>query len=69
MREDPVELMQGDPHERSRRLAALTGLDETAIWEWGAVERVSTALVLTGLGLEPIERQMLEAAELAARLR
>jgi streptomycin 6-kinase len=69
MREDPVELMQGDPHERSRRLAVLTGLDETAIWEWGAVQRVSTARVHSGLGLEPIERQMLEAAELAARLR
>lgn len=68
MREDPLELMAGDPHERSRRLAAMTGLDETAIWEWGAIERVSTALVLTGLGLEPIEQQMLEAAELAARV-
>lgn len=67
MREDPVELMAGDPHERSHRLAGMTGLDEVAIWEWGAVERVSTALVLTGLGLEPIEQQMLEAAELAAR--
>ncbi len=68
MREDPLELMTGDPHERSRRLAAMTGLDEVAIWEWGAVERVSTALVLTGLGLEPIEQQMLEAAELAVRV-
>ncbi|MEO8541770.1 MAG: aminoglycoside phosphotransferase family protein [bacterium] len=66
MREDPLELMAGDPHERSRRLAALTGTDETAIWEWGAVERLSTALVLAGIDLEPLAGQMLRAAEFAA---
>ncbi len=44
MREDPVELLEGDPRERARWLAARTGLDATAIWEWGVVERVSTGL-------------------------
>ena len=40
MREDPLELLDGDPYERTRWLAARTGLDATAIWEWGVVERV-----------------------------
>src|SRR3954452_11978449 len=43
MREDPAELMtDADPWDRARFLAARTGTDATAIWEWGAAERVST---------------------------
>jgi hypothetical protein len=42
MREDPVELLAGDPRSRARRLARRCGLDATAIWEWGVAERVST---------------------------
>ncbi len=67
MREDPVPLLQGDPYERARRLAAWTGRDATAIWEWGAIERVSTGLVATRIDLQPEARQMLEAADLVAR--
>jgi streptomycin 6-kinase len=63
MREDPVELLHGDPTERARRLAALSGLDVTAIWEWGVVERVSTGLLGTKVGLQPVARQMLETAD------
>lgn len=63
MREDPVELLQGDPMDRAQRLAASTGLDPTAIWEWGVVERVSTGLILTGIELQPAARQMLKAAD------
>jgi streptomycin 6-kinase len=66
MREDPVELMDGDPRARSRWLAARCGLDATAIWEWGVVERVSTGLLCTKVDLQPIGRQMLAAAEYAA---
>lgn len=66
MREDPQELMVGDPHDRSRLLAALTGRDEVAIWEWGVVERVSTGLVCTAIGLQPFGRQMLDAAHFVA---
>jgi streptomycin 6-kinase len=66
MREDPLELMAGDPHERSRWLARRTGLDETAIWEWGVVERVSTGLLGTAVGLQPVARQMLAAADAIA---
>jgi streptomycin 6-kinase len=32
-------------------LATLTGVDETAIWEWGFIERVSTGLLATELGM------------------
>jgi streptomycin 6-kinase len=66
MREDPVDLVEGDPRRRSRWLARRTGLNEKAIWEWGVVERMSTGLLLTEIGLEPVGRQMLVAAEVVA---
>jgi streptomycin 6-kinase len=44
------------------RLAARTGLDPVATWEWGCVERVSTGLVCTGIDLQPVGREMLAAA-------
>ena len=63
MREDPLD---GDLSERAHRLAGRTGLDVTAIWEWGVVERVSTGLLGTRVGLQPIARQMLAAADRVA---
>ncbi|HET6529203.1 MAG TPA: aminoglycoside phosphotransferase family protein [Actinoplanes sp.] len=67
MREDPVELMAGDPWDRAHRLARRTGTDPVAIWEWGVVERVATGLVATAIGLEPVGSQMLAAADAIAR--
>jgi streptomycin 6-kinase len=66
MREDPVDLISGDPFERARWLAAQSGLDATKIWEWGVVERVSTGLLCTKVGLQPVGRQMLAAADFVA---
>jgi streptomycin 6-kinase len=66
MREDPLDLLDGDPHERARWLAARTGLDPTAIWEWGVVERVSTGLLATKVGLQPVGGQMLAVADRVA---
>ena len=63
LRGDPVELMQGDPTERARWLARRTGLDTTAAWEWGAVERVSSGLVCHVMEMQVEARQFLEAAE------
>ncbi|MEV4640936.1 aminoglycoside phosphotransferase family protein [Actinoplanes sp. NPDC049548] len=63
MREDPVELMAGDPWDRARLLAGRTGLDASAVWEWGVAERVSTGLLATGIGLQPVGDEMLAAAE------
>ena len=67
MREDPLELMTGDPSARARWLARRCGLDATAIWEWGMAERVSTGLLATQIGLQPIARHMLVAADHLSR--
>jgi streptomycin 6-kinase len=63
MREDPFD---GDLRERARWLAGQTGLDEDAIWEWGVIERVSTGLLATRVGLQPVGREMLAAADRVA---
>jgi streptomycin 6-kinase len=63
MREDPQEMLDGDPYERVRWLAARTGRDPVAIWEWGVVERVSTGLLAERIGLQPVGRQMLAVAD------
>lgn len=68
MREDPVELMAGDPFARAEWLATRTGLDATAIWEWGVAERVSTGLLATTIDLQPVGAQMLAAADRIAEL-
>ncbi|HEX7132097.1 MAG TPA: aminoglycoside phosphotransferase family protein, partial [Iamia sp.] len=68
-------LMREDPdtpaalEARCDQLAARTGLDATAIWEWGVVERVSTGLVCERIGLQPVGRRMLAAADQLAALR
>ena len=66
MREDPVELMDGDPHDRAEWLADRSGKDAAAIWEWGVVERVSTGLLGRRDGLQPTADQMLHAADVIA---
>jgi streptomycin 6-kinase len=66
-------LLREDPdtpdvlRDRCAWLAARTGLDPTAIWEWGVVERVATGLVCEQIGLQPIGRQLLLAADAVAR--
>ena len=44
-------------------MAERHGLDAVAIWEWGVVERVSTGLITTKIGLQPVGRQMLALAD------
>lgn len=68
MRGDPVELLTGDPLERARWLAARTGLDPVATWEWGVIERVSTGLLCTQIHLQPLGRDTLRTAEAVAGL-
>ena len=63
MREDPLELMVGDPRDRAKWLADRTGLRADAIWEWGVIERVSTGLFGTEIEMQPVARHMLAAAE------
>lgn len=66
MRGDPVDLLAGDPLERARWLAARTGLDPVATWEWGVIERVSTGLLCTQIHFEPLGRDTLRAADAVA---
>jgi streptomycin 6-kinase len=47
-------------------LARLTGLDADAIWEWGALGRVSTGLHCTAIDLQPVAREMLAVADRVA---
>jgi streptomycin 6-kinase len=67
MREDPLELLEGDPHARANWLALRSRLDARAIWEWGVVERVSTGLLCTKIDLQPVGRQMLAVADHVAK--
>jgi streptomycin 6-kinase len=68
MREDPLGILAGDARQRARWLAARTRRSADAIWEWGVVERVSTGLVCTRVGLEPVGRQMLAVADRLSRV-
>lgn len=45
-------------------LSAQTGIEETAIWEWGFLERVSSGLYCLDLGIEDLGRPFLQTAEM-----
>jgi streptomycin 6-kinase len=66
MREDPAEILDGGARGRAGWLAQRTGLDATAIWVWGVVERVSTGLLCTRIDLQPVAREMLRVADRVA---
>ena len=63
MREDPAELLHADAYARAEWLAHRTGLNATAIWEWGVIERVSTGLLATKIDQQPTGRHMLAVAD------
>ena len=67
MRDWSEELLTGDTlrlaYERCARLAALTGVEERAIWQWGFMERVSTGLHLLELGMKTEALATLAVAE------
>lgn len=66
MRGDPVELLAADPRDRALWLAAHTGLDATAIWEWGVIHRMQTGLHCEEIDVQPLGRQTLAAVEAVA---
>jgi streptomycin 6-kinase len=68
MREDAAELLAGDPWDRVRMLAVRTGTDPVAIWEWGAIERLSNGLLCLETGLEQNGRDCLAASDRLANL-
>jgi streptomycin 6-kinase len=51
-------------HRYCALLSASTGVEETAIWEWGFLERVSSGLYCLELGIEELGRPFLQTAEL-----
>ena len=63
LREDPDEPGAADPMATARWMAERYDLDATAIWEWSVIERVSTGLVATEIGLQPVGRQLLALAD------
>ena len=62
LREDPDEPLAADPMATARWMADRHDLDATAIWEWAVIERVSTGLVATEIGLQPVGRELLAFA-------
>lgn len=68
LREDPDEPLATDPLATARWMADRHGLDATAIWEWSVLERVSTGLVTTEIGLQRVGRQLLSLADRLAEL-
>ena len=67
------ELLAGDPVELAGRycrlLAEQTGIDRTAIGEWGFLERVSSGLHILDLGRPDLAAPFLETAERLATAR
>ena len=63
LREDPDELLSRGAAATVAGVAARTGTDPEAIWDWACAERVSTGLVATAIDLQPVGRQMLAAAD------
>ena len=49
--------------ERAERLAARTGVDATAIWEWGTIHRVVSGLYSRSIGFQPFGDLLLAEAD------
>ena len=67
LRDWNADLLEGPVAERAgqrcRWLCDITGADETAAWEWGFIERVSTGLVMLEIGLTREAQECLNIAE------
>lgn len=58
-----------DLHARARRLAARTGVDATAVWEWGTIHRVVSGLYSRRIGFQPFGDLLLAEADRLNRMR
>ena len=56
-----------DLHARANRLAARTGVDAVAIWEWGTIHRVVAGLYSRKIGLQPFGDLLIAQADLLTR--
>jgi streptomycin 6-kinase len=52
-----------DLRARAVRLAARTGVDVTAIWEWGTIHRVTSGLYSRSIGFQPFGDLLLAEAD------
>jgi streptomycin 6-kinase len=52
-----------DLRARAERLAARTGVDATAIWEWGTIHRVTSGLYSRSIGFQPFGDLLLAEAD------
>lgn len=52
-----------DLRERTERVAVRTGVDATAIWEWGTIHRVVSGLYSRSIGFQPFGDLMLAKAD------
>jgi streptomycin 6-kinase len=56
-----------DLHARAKRLAARTGVDAIAIWEWGTIHRVIGGLYSRKIGFQPFGDLLLAEADRLTR--
>ncbi len=52
-----------DLRTRTERLAARTGVDATAIWEWGTIHRVVSGVYASSIGIQPFGELLLAEAD------
>ena len=52
-----------DLRARAERLAARTGVDVTAIWEWGTIHRVVSGVYSRSIGFQPFGGLLLAEAD------
>ncbi|WP_433162603.1 aminoglycoside phosphotransferase family protein [Kribbella sp. CA-247076] len=52
-----------DLRARTVRLASRTGVDATAIWEWGTIHRVFSGVYATSINFQPFGHQLLTEAD------
>lgn len=52
-----------DLRVRAQRLAARTGAEVTAIWEWGTIHRVMSGLCSRSIGFQPFGDLLLAEAD------
>jgi streptomycin 6-kinase len=52
-----------DLWERTERLASRTGVDATAIWEWGTIHRVVSGVYACSIGFQPFGDLLLAEAD------
>ncbi|GAB2584563.1 aminoglycoside phosphotransferase family protein [Kribbella endophytica] len=52
-----------DLHVRTEHLASRTGVDATAIWEWGTIHRVFSGVYACSIGFQPFGNLLLAEAD------